>query len=89
MRNLIASDEFVEIYVKCPLEICEQRDVKGLYEKARRGTVKQFTGIDDPYEPPLSPELVLFPAQKTPETLADEMIAFLEEKDIIGKNRRR
>src|SRR5438270_7145111 len=50
---------FVEIFVQCPLEVCEQRDVKGLYKKARTGEIKQFTGISDPYEPPLNPEIHL------------------------------
>ena len=50
-------DNFVEVYVNAPLDICEQRDVKGLYKKARAGEIKQFTGIDDPYEPPLNPEV--------------------------------
>ena len=58
-RSLVGADEFVEIYVKCPLEICEQRDAKGLYEKARSGIIKQFTGIDDPYEEPENPEIVI------------------------------
>jgi adenylylsulfate kinase len=49
--------DFVEVYVNAPLEVCEQRDVKGLYKRARAGEIKQFTGIDDPYEPPLNPEV--------------------------------
>ncbi len=57
VRQLVAPDEFVEIYVKTPLAICEQRDPKGLYAKARAGLIKDFTGIDSPYEPPVNPEL--------------------------------
>jgi len=88
VRNTLEPGEFIEVFVDTPIEVCEVRDPKGLYKKARAGELKGFTGIDDPYEPPLSPELVLFPAQKSPETLADEMIAFLRRKDIIGNNRR-
>ena len=57
VRNLC--DNFIEVYVSTPLEICEKRDPKGLYKKARAGEIKNFTGIDDPYEPPQSPELTL------------------------------
>jgi adenylyl-sulfate kinase len=58
---------FVEVYVDCPLEICEQRDVKGLYRKARAGEIPQFTGISDPYEPPVNPEIHLHTDQENPE----------------------
>ncbi len=57
-RQLLNPDEFVEVFVDCPLEICEQRDVKGLYQKARAGAIKNFTGIDSPFEVPESPEIV-------------------------------
>jgi len=59
VRELFEKDEFIEIYVKCPLEICEKRDVKGLYKKARKGEIKNFTGIDSVYEEPLDAEIVL------------------------------
>ena len=88
VRNTLHPGEFIEVFMDTPIEVCEIRDPKGLYRKARAGELRGFTGIDDPYEPPLSPELVLFPAEKNPETLADEIIAFLEQKDIIGKNMR-
>ncbi len=78
VRRLLPPGRFVEIFVDCPLEVCEQRDPKGLYRKARAGQIKGFTGIDDPYEPPLDPELVLLSGQKDPETLANEVIAYLE-----------
>lgn len=57
VRNLLDENEFIEIFINCPLEICEQRDVKGLYKKARAGVIKNFTGIDSPFEEPVSPEL--------------------------------
>jgi adenylyl-sulfate kinase len=57
VSQLVGEDNFLEIFVDCPLEVCEQRDVKGLYEKARAGIIKNFTGIDSPYEPPLNPRV--------------------------------
>jgi len=59
VRALVAPGEFIEVYVRAPLNVCEQRDPKGLYKKARAGAIKQFTGIDSPYEEPLNPEIVL------------------------------
>ena len=58
-RGLVGENRFIEIFVATPLEVCEQRDIKGMYAKARRGEIKGFTGIDDPYEEPLNPEIVL------------------------------
>ena len=78
-RALLSAGEFIEIYVDCPLEVCEQRDPKGLYEKARKGEIKGFTGIDDPYDVPENPELTLDADGKTPDVLADEIIAHLEK----------
>lgn len=72
-----AVGDFVEVFVDAPLAVCESRDPKGLYKKARAGELKGFTGIDDPYEPPEHPELILQSAERTPEELADEVIAFL------------
>jgi len=69
--------------VDTPLEICEQRDPKGLYKKARAGEIKHFTGIDDPYEAPESPELVLHSWDRTPETLAHQVIDYLVEREVI------
>ena len=83
VRAKCAAGDFVEIFVDAPLEICEARDPKGLYKKARAGELKGFTGIDDPYEAPLSPELVLDAGTKTAETLADEVIAYLRETGRI------
>jgi len=77
VRALVAEGDFVEVFVDAPLEVCEKRDPKGLYRKARAGEIKGFTGIDDPYEPPGKPELVLDAGAKSPEALADEVLAFL------------
>ncbi len=75
-------DDFVEVFVDTPLDVCEQRDPKGLYRRARAGQIKHFTGIDAPYEAPLKPELVLSGAAHPPDQLADQVIAALEQ---IGK----
>lgn len=75
--------DFIEIFVDAPLEVCEARDPKGLYKKARAGELKGFTGIDDPYEAPAKPELVLDAGTKTAEALADEVIAYLEKTGKI------
>ena len=75
--------DFIEVLVDAPLEVCEARDPKGLYKKARAGELKGFTGIDDPYEAPEKPELVLDSAKKSAETLADEVIAYLRKKGIV------
>ena len=80
-RALVPPGSFVEIFVDCPIEVCEERDPKGLYKKARAGQIKGFTGIDDPYEPPTKPELRLQAATKTAETLADDVMGYL---DSIG-----
>jgi len=77
VRASLADGDFVEILVDAPLEVCEARDPKGLYKKARAGELKGFTGIDDPYEPPKRPELVLDAATKTAEELAGEVIEYL------------
>jgi adenylylsulfate kinase len=73
----------VEIFVDAPIEVCEARDPKGLYKKARAGELKGFTGIDDPYEAPTKPEMVLDAAKKSAEELADEVIAYLQSTGKI------
>jgi len=82
IRNNLLPGEFIEVFVDTPIEVCESRDPKGLYKKARAGELKGFTGIDDPYEPPAAPELVLSAAEKTPDVLADEVIAYLVGQGI-------
>ncbi len=77
VRSALQPGDFHEIYVEAPLELCESRDPKGLYRKARAGQLKGMTGIDDPYEPPLSPELTL-DATKPADALAGEVIAYLQ-----------
>ena len=84
VRNALQPGEFIEVFVDAPIEICEQRDPKGLYKKARAGEIKGFTGIDDPYEEPLTPEMVLQAAEKTPDILAEEIISYLKSKGMIA-----
>jgi len=84
VRDTLKEGEFIEVFVNAPLEVCEQRDPKGLYKKARAGEIKGFTGIDDPYEEPVAPEIVLLAAEKTPDVLADEVIVFLKDKGILA-----
>jgi adenylylsulfate kinase len=85
-RSLVATDEFVEIYVKCPLEICRQRDTKGLYEKASLGIIKQFTGIDAPYEEPEHPDIIIETDKMSIEESLKKIIQFLETKYKGGRS---
>ncbi len=83
-RNLMADGEFVEIHVDTPLNVAESRDVKGLYKKARAGEIKNFTGIDSPYEPPLNPELRINTVGQSPEDAAEAILDFLKEKGFLS-----
>jgi sulfate adenylyltransferase len=77
---MVGPDRFIEVYVDTPIEICEQRDVKGWYAKARSGEVSSFTGVDDPYEPPLKPELVVHTVDATTEGNARLILAEVEAR---------
>jgi len=83
-RGLMAPDEFIEIFVDTPLETCEQRDPKGLYRKARRGELRNFTGLDSPYERPETPELTLDALSERAEDLADHVIAYLQRRGVLS-----
>ncbi|MFI5405316.1 MAG: adenylyl-sulfate kinase [Nitrososphaerales archaeon] len=76
-------DKFSEVYVKCSLEKCEERDVKGMYKKARAGEIKNFTGLDDPYEPPVNPELVINTENQTLEESVQEIKDYLQAKNLL------
>ncbi|HEK84949.1 MAG: adenylyl-sulfate kinase [Candidatus Saccharicenans sp.] len=78
--------EFIEVYVKCPLEVCMARDVKGMYQKAIKGEIKEFTGISDPYEEPLQPELVLETDKETLEESAQKVINCLKKLGYLDHN---
>ena len=82
-RKMVGDEHFVEVFVDTPIELCEQRDVKGLYARARRGEIKGFTGIDDPYEAPLNAEITLETATVTPEENARRIIALLESRGYL------
>jgi adenylylsulfate kinase len=75
---------FIEVHVNTPIETCEQRDPKGLYKKARAGQLKQFTGIDDPYEPPLKPELTIDATNTSPQQAALQLLDYLQKRGIIS-----
>lgn len=75
--------DFIEVFVDAPLDVCEARDPKGLYKKARSGELKEFTGIDDPYEPPVHPELTLQSAAQSPDELSNQVLAFLQQAGKI------
>jgi sulfate adenylyltransferase len=80
VRNMVGKDRYVEVFVDTPIDVCEQRDVKGMYAKARRGEITGFTGIDDPYEPPLHAEMTLDTVTRTPEENARLILEYLLEK---------
>jgi adenylylsulfate kinase len=77
VRQLVGKENFVEIYVSCPLYVCEQRDVKGMYKKARNGEITQFTGVSSPYEVPLSPELEVYTDEETIEESVERIVRSL------------
>ncbi|MBK5107669.1 MAG: bifunctional sulfate adenylyltransferase/adenylylsulfate kinase [Anaerolineales bacterium] len=79
VRKMVGEERFIEVFVDTPIEICEERDVKGLYARARRGQIKGFTGVDDPYEVPVDPEITLDTVEFTSDANARNIIEFLEE----------
>jgi adenylyl-sulfate kinase len=81
----LMNGRMIEAYVKVSLEEAERRDVKGLYKKARAGEIKEFTGVSDPYEPPEEPELVLETESQSPEESAQQIVAYLEGRDLIPR----
>jgi adenylylsulfate kinase len=83
VRAIMQPGDFIEVFVDCPVEVCEQRDVKGLYKKARAGEIKEFTGISAPYEAPSKPEMVLETSGQSVEKSALQILAYLERQGII------
>lgn len=83
-RNLVPHGDFMEIYCCCDLDICEQRDVKGLYQKARKGEIQHFTGISSPYEAPENPELKLNSGAMSLDDCVDQVIGLLVERGIVN-----
>ncbi len=83
-RELLSKGEFIEVYVEAPLNICEERDPKGLYKKARAGIIPEFTGISAPYEEPLNPEIVINTDKLCVKDSADKIIDYLKNHKIIN-----
>ena len=79
----VMGDRFIEVFVKASVEVCAERDVKGLYEKAFKGEIKEFTGVSDPYEPPLNAEVTLDTEHESAEESAQKLLALLEERQLI------
>lgn len=79
----LMGERFIEVYIEASVEECAKRDVKGLYAKAFAGEIKEFTGVSDPYEPPLNPEITLHTESEEPEESARRLIQYLEERDLI------
>jgi adenylylsulfate kinase len=79
----LMDDRFIEVFVKASVEVCADRDVKGLYEKAFKGEIKEFTGVSDPYEPPLNPELTLDTEHESAEESAAKILSLLEDRQLI------
>jgi sulfate adenylyltransferase len=83
VRKMVGDEHFVEIYVDTPIEVCEQRDVKGLYARARRGQITGFTGVDDPYEEPVDPEITLDTVKNDPKANARRIVEYLEGRGFL------
>jgi sulfate adenylyltransferase len=83
VRNMVGDDNFLEVFVDTPIDVCEQRDAKGLYAKARAGEIRGFTGIDDPYEEPMSAEIILDTVVMTPEENAGRILDYLHDKRFL------
>lgn len=86
VRDRLGDGDFVEIFVKCPLEVCESRDVKGLYKMAREGKIENYTGVSAPYEPPVQPEIVLETDKCTVEACVDQVIAYIRDNIFKDQN---
>ncbi|MFC4323134.1 adenylyl-sulfate kinase [Litchfieldia salsa] len=83
VRELLEDGEFIEVFVKCPIEACEERDPKGLYVKARQGIIPEFTGISSPYEEPSNPEIVIETDKNSVEECVNQVIAYLQANELI------
>jgi len=86
VRKMVGNDHFIEVFVDTPIEVCETRDIKGLYAKARRGQLTGFTGVDDPYEAPVDPEIILDTVNFTPLENAQKVSALLESRGFLQTN---
>jgi len=82
---MVGKDRFIEVFVDTPLEVCEARDPKGMYARARAGEIKNFTGIDDPYEPPIGAEITIDAVNRSAEENAESILAYLIAQGLILK----
>ena len=87
VRNMLGHSDFIEVYCSAPIEVCEQRDVKGLYKKAREGKLKEFTGISSPYETPNSPEIIAQTGEETLAKCVDTVIEYLYQSKVIVRKK--
>jgi adenylylsulfate kinase len=83
VRDIVPHGDFIEVYCRCPLEVCEQRDTKGLYSRARKGEIPEFTGISSPYEAPVSPELVVDTGERPLDACVEQVITYLRQRGIV------
>lgn len=84
VREIVAPGDFVEVYCRCSLEICERRDVKGLYKRARQGEIREFTGISSPYEEPVNPELVIDTGESSLDACVDQVVSYLTRNGYLN-----
>lgn len=84
VRALVPAGRFVEVYVQCPVEVCEERDPKGLYKKARAGEIAEFTGVSAPYEEPVNPEVTINTSTSSVEAAVEQLVQYLRDKEMIG-----
>jgi adenylylsulfate kinase len=85
VRNLTVPGDFIEVYCRCPIEVCEQRDVKGMYRRARAGEIRDFTGISSPYEEPENPELAIDTGSMPLDQCVDQVIGYLQGRRVIPR----
>jgi adenylylsulfate kinase len=83
VRAIVGAENLIEVYCRCALDVCETRDVKGMYKRARAGEIKEFTGISSPYEEPVAPDLILDTDQAIPEVCAEQILGLLAERRIL------
>jgi len=86
IKSRLGADNYIEVYCDCPIQICEERDVKGIYKKARQGMIKDFTGISSPYEPPQSPDIVLQTHVQTIDGCIEQMMLLMKNRGVFELN---
>lgn len=85
VRSLVGNENFIEVYCRCPLEVCKERDVKGMYERASQGEIKEFTGVSAPYDEPVHPELVLDTHLQSLEDCVQQVLNTLRQRGVVGE----